>query len=543
MEQWKTYQLRRKNGYCGFSEGYQGPMIIDYCWKDAKYFEEGLAAVKNELDRWGFINANGIEVIPCQWEDVHSFQEGMAAAKIEGKWGFVDLSGTLVIPYQWDSAYDFQDGIAIVRNYRKDTNQSDYMLINQTGKQITDRTWRDIGYFKDGLAPCLSDDEKWGFLNKNGEVAIPCQWEGIRFFSAGLNAVSKEGKWGFIDTTGHLVIPCQWDDAYSFLDCVAPVCRHEKWGVINQFGELIIPCVWEAADFYADRIMLQSEGKYGEIDGDGNWIIKKYNVTMQKIQELKQEQAKLQSSQVYEAADRIAEIEDILSYAVITDEEGMEYPYQFTAKWEENNKKVLASGRCGDNVFWGVEDEILYIAGKGSMENFKGYYEDLGVKRRAPWCCSEFYRVVICEGVTSIGRCAFDSVDIGHIFIPDSVKVIEDWAFFNSSVERLELRDTIKSLGMCIIGADYQNVYTLIISVNIPGKSEAFEKRSGPPHEIILTGTLPTELDSLVNSWLFVLGADEIYYPEEWYTEKESCYYLFLQYRIFYNGRIRKNTV
>ena len=57
---------------------------------------------------------------------------------------------------------------------------------------------------------------KWGFIDADGKVLIPPQWDGISLemvtdhvvvFNEGLGAVAKDGKWGYIDTGGNLVIP------------------------------------------------------------------------------------------------------------------------------------------------------------------------------------------------------------------------------------------------------------------------------------------------------------------------------------------------
>ena len=67
-------------------------------------------------------------------------------------------------------------------------------------------------------------DDLWGYIDKTGQVVIPCQWKGAWEFCEGLALVKdNESKYGYIDKTGLLVIPCQWKYAYIFKDGLARV--------------------------------------------------------------------------------------------------------------------------------------------------------------------------------------------------------------------------------------------------------------------------------------------------------------------------------
>ena len=63
----------------------------------------------------------------------------------------------------------------------------------------------------------------------------------------------------------------------------------------------------------------------------------------------------------------------------------------------------MQNGTCGKNLTWQLDDEgMLTIIGKGDMKNFS-------LKRRAPWNeqCKFIKEIIIEDGVTSIGCCAF----------------------------------------------------------------------------------------------------------------------------------------
>ncbi len=83
----------------------------------------------------------------------------------------------------------------------------------------------------------------------------------------------------------------------------------------------------------------------------------------------------------------------------------------------------VASGTCGDNLTWTLDsDGLLTISGTGNMDQY-----GFGVK--SPWydkkLHTEILSVIIAEGVTDIGDCAFsDCSNIASIVIPSSVTAI-----------------------------------------------------------------------------------------------------------------------
>jgi hypothetical protein len=61
-------------------------------YDNASSFAEGLAVV-NKNGMWGFIDADGKEVIPLKYSYAVSFNEGFAKTKRNGKWLLIDKHG------------------------------------------------------------------------------------------------------------------------------------------------------------------------------------------------------------------------------------------------------------------------------------------------------------------------------------------------------------------------------------------------------------------------------------------------------------------
>ncbi|MBQ3243767.1 MAG: WG repeat-containing protein [Bacteroidaceae bacterium] len=119
---------------------------------------------------------------------------------------------------------------------------------------------------------------KYGFIDKSGNVVVPCKYGNAWSFSEGLVAVELDGKWGFIDQSGNEVIPCKYGNAWSFSEGLAAVELDGKWGFIDKSGNVVVPCKYHAARSFSEglaavRIGGWETGKWGFIDKSGNEVI------------------------------------------------------------------------------------------------------------------------------------------------------------------------------------------------------------------------------------------------------------------------------
>ncbi len=108
------------------------------------------------------------------------------------------------------------------------------------------------------------------------------------------------------------------------------------------------------------------------------------------------------------------------------------------------------SQKCGDNLYWSFNEETgeLTISGTGEMYDFSDRYED----NPAPWVdefAGALKTITICEGVTSIGVCAFAYCSyVTNISIPDSVTSIGNSAFIDcDDLETVTIGNGVKHIG------------------------------------------------------------------------------------------------
>ena len=119
-----------------------------------------------------------------------------------------------------------------------------------------------------------------------------------------------------------------------------------------------------------------------------------------------------------------------------------------------------------------ISDSILTIKGIGQMPHYT--IDEEGNSSDAPWAVfkESVTDVVISEGVTSIGRCAFYSFkNMKTVSIPSTVIVINAGSFcFCTSLESLRIPDSVRGIGNRAF-----SLCTSLTSITIPASVTIFE--------------------------------------------------------------------
>jgi len=134
----------------------------------------------------------------------------------------------------------------------------------------TDMSEEDI-YFSD----YESSEYKWGYINKNGQLAIECKYDNTRDFSEGLAGVNYKGRWGFISTDGSKKIDFKYRSVFPFKEGIARVQNFDKlYGYIDQSGKEVIPPQFiEAYDLEDGLIKLKTNQGFNFIDIKGDTLL------------------------------------------------------------------------------------------------------------------------------------------------------------------------------------------------------------------------------------------------------------------------------
>jgi len=224
--------------------------------------------------RYFFINKSGKRITNRIFKNARGFSEGLAAVKVGKDYGYIDKSCRFIFKPQFSDARDFHEGLALTAP----ANSQDWGYITKSGKlAINDHNYPSSGmfffkgsgdHFSEGLAPVFIGD-KYGFINKCGEVVIPPLFEVARPFSEGLAVVEMAGRYGFIDKTGKLVIEPQFDLVGDFSEGLAPILQLRKSRFVKRppTDKKGFP-LWQSANDY-----ILDDCKYGFIDKNGKYVI------------------------------------------------------------------------------------------------------------------------------------------------------------------------------------------------------------------------------------------------------------------------------
>lgn len=119
----------------------------------------------------------------------------------------------------------------------------------------------------------------WGFLNRNGGLAIPPIYEFVQNFRNGQAIAKKGGKWGVINTQNEIVIPFKYDLIDYLPDSDQQFYLLEihgkKHGFVDALGRDIIPTDHDHLNHFSEGIASVKSGHlWGFVDKAGRWIAK-----------------------------------------------------------------------------------------------------------------------------------------------------------------------------------------------------------------------------------------------------------------------------
>lgn len=101
-----------KNGKWGYIDK-TGNIAIQYQYRLAERFKNGVAIIINEEDLKGVINKSGVQLIPMNYDLIRVESETIFGKK-DNKWGLFSKEGTILIPPIYDSIGNFKEGFCRV---------------------------------------------------------------------------------------------------------------------------------------------------------------------------------------------------------------------------------------------------------------------------------------------------------------------------------------------------------------------------------------------------------------------------------------------
>lgn len=229
---------------CALNEYYDGgnKHSYEYEWED--WFPNKAIFLVDD-DTFIAHNNGGIDFIDLSDEqllalkvasiDESKFHDGLASMEQNGKWGFVSKKGAFAIAPNFDEVEDFEDGYATVRTNRK------WGVINTKGEYVVEPITSEsyeIRHLDKGCFVVKKGYDEYGIVS-NGKWVVEPIYEDISFLKEGLIVVKKDGKCGYINLQGEVVIPLQFDSACDFSDGKATVELNDSEFEIDKKGNRV----------------------------------------------------------------------------------------------------------------------------------------------------------------------------------------------------------------------------------------------------------------------------------------------------------------
>lgn len=134
-------------------------------------FENGLTLITQD-NKYGVVDADGTEIIPCKYEDVYPIEHNNFVVKLGNLYGVLDKWGTEVIPMQ-------------------------YFLLG--------------GVINDSMI-AIASNNKVGLISTENKVMIPCIYDGIELLDVALVKARLEDRYGLYTLKGEEILSVKYKE-------------------------------------------------------------------------------------------------------------------------------------------------------------------------------------------------------------------------------------------------------------------------------------------------------------------------------------------
>ncbi|MGK7395822.1 MAG: WG repeat-containing protein [Candidatus Cyclobacteriaceae bacterium M3_2C_046] len=187
----------------------------------------------------------------------------------DGKLGLLDFRGNVLLDARYDHISTLQDDT--IYTFSK---EGLFGIMTKSGNILTeDREFQDLYTISENFIGVKMND-KYGFVDPNGDLRIANRYDSIRPYSEGFAAVQLLGRWGFVDKIERLKVQPLYDQVWPFENGLAIVQKNDKYGLINQQGVEVLNIGFDS--LYRtpnNRFISFKHDEYGIIGQDGQEMV------------------------------------------------------------------------------------------------------------------------------------------------------------------------------------------------------------------------------------------------------------------------------
>ena len=241
-----------------------GNEVYKYTLEDIKVLDNNVFYIKNdnENNKYFVIKDDKIVFETSSYKRlrVEDLSSNIAIAiRDDAKIDYINLLDKQKINQEGSVKYTYSDSVILKQIYNFQTSKEEYTIF--TPKKVLG-TFENIKPVDDtyvnGFMKIYTDNNKYGFINKQGEVITKNNYDKVNDFDkSGYAIVSNDNTYGIINSSGKEVVPLKYDEI-KFLDSklfsnVEKMTSEElfiyrdnnSYGIINSQGKILAKAVYD----------------------------------------------------------------------------------------------------------------------------------------------------------------------------------------------------------------------------------------------------------------------------------------------------------
>ena len=200
------------------------------------WYEQDVLKVKSN-GKYGVIDLNGKEILPCEYEEIQAIQgiENALKVKKDGKYGLIDDDGKKLLDVKYTDitnlGKDNQKGY-IVKN-----DQNLYGIVDYTGQEILPEQYQEIKKVYGNDYYVVVKDGKQVVIKKDGTEVLKDGFDEVKAILKNASnpgiIYKKDNKYGVMDTTGKVLINNEFEDIVESTEETFILKKDGKYGIMS----------------------------------------------------------------------------------------------------------------------------------------------------------------------------------------------------------------------------------------------------------------------------------------------------------------------
>lgn len=260
---YKTKALNSKNEEI-FTDYSQIEAISNYDENNNITYEQNALKVQKD-GKYGIIDINGNELLPCEYDDLYSLKNTDNSIIIEKdeKKGLVDSTGKKVIDTIYKDILPLGDDYKL--GYIVVDENNNYGVVDCNNQEVLEPQYEDIKSMTDDGKYIVKENEKWELVNKDGtvnEITALENADDVAGIKLGNIIIENNNKFGVINQDGDEIVSTDYDDIkFAFTDTFI-IEEDGKYGLANSENKIVIDPIYETMNYIdsADLIEASEDG-------------------------------------------------------------------------------------------------------------------------------------------------------------------------------------------------------------------------------------------------------------------------------------------